>query len=143
MEFGEKSLRLTNKSDPYQLISISSQQIGASLVQTTSILCVLTGLPRVDDEAAVVEGGSLHEAVAVSFDLAGVADLGLDDHDGDGTVGDVLAVLQDADPMLAHLARDEGDACEEEEEGEEAVERLKCVIWRACVTDVIVGQLLQ
>lgn len=84
----------------------------------TRLLCVLTGLPRVDDEAAVVEGGSLHEAVAVSFDLAGVADLRLDHHDGDGTVGHVLAVLQDADAMLAHLAWDEGDACEEEGGGE-------------------------
>lgn len=50
----------------------------------------------------------------MSFDLAGVADLRLDDHDGDGTVGDVAAVLQDADPMFAHLARDEGDTWEEE-----------------------------
>lgn len=82
-------------------------------------ICTLTGLPRVDHEAGVVEGGSLDEAVAVNFDQAGVSDLRLDDHDGDGTVGDVTAVLQDADLVFAHLPRDEGDTWEEEEGGGE------------------------
>lgn len=45
----------------------------------------------------------------MSFDLAGVADLGLDDHDGDGTVGDMTAVLEDADPVFTNLPGDEGD----------------------------------
>lgn len=45
----------------------------------------------------------------MSADLAGVAHVGLDDHDGDGTVGDVLSVLKDAHPMRAHLAGDEGE----------------------------------
>lgn len=73
---------------------------------------ILTGLPRVDHEAGVVEGGSLDEAVAMNFDLAGVANLRLDDHDCDGTVGDVAAVLQDADPVFTHLSGDEGDTWE-------------------------------
>lgn len=46
----------------------------------------------------------------MSFDQAGVADLRLDDHDADGTVGNVTTVLQDADQMFAHLVRDEGDS---------------------------------
>lgn len=78
---------------------------------------ILTGLPRVNHEAGVVEGGSLGEAVALNFDLAGVADLRLDNHDGDGTVGDVTAVLQDADLVFAHLPGDEGDTWEEERGG--------------------------
>lgn len=45
----------------------------------------------------------------MSSDLAGVADFRLDNHDVDGAVGDVAAVLQDADPMFTHLAGDEGD----------------------------------
>lgn len=53
----------------------------------------------------------------MSLHLAGVADLRLDDHDGDGTVGDVAAVLQDADQVFTHLPGDEGDTWEEEEEG--------------------------
>lgn len=72
-------------------------------------VCRLTGIPCVDYEARVSEGGSLDEAVAVNFDLAGVTDLRLDDHDGDGTVGDVTAVLQDADFVVTHLPGDEGD----------------------------------
>lgn len=56
-------------------------------------MSILTSLPRIDNEAAVVEGGSLDQAVTVSSDLAGVANLGLDDHDCDGTVGDMLSVL--------------------------------------------------
>lgn len=54
---------------------------------------VLTGLLRVNHKAGVVKGRSLDEPVAVSFDPAGVANLRLDDHDSDGTVGDVTAVL--------------------------------------------------
>lgn len=46
----------------------------------------------------------------MSFDQAGVADLRLDDHDADGTAGNVATVLQDADQMFAHLVRDEGDS---------------------------------
>ncbi len=45
----------------------------------------------------------------MNFDLAGVADLRLDDHDGDGTVGDMSAVLQDADFVFTHLPWDKGD----------------------------------
>lgn len=45
----------------------------------------------------------------MSSDLAGVADFRLDNHDGDGAVCDVAAVLQDADQMFTHLAGDEGD----------------------------------
>ncbi len=45
----------------------------------------------------------------MNFDLAGVADLRLDDHDGDGTVGDMSAVLQNADFVFTHLSWDEGD----------------------------------
>lgn len=54
---------------------------------------VLTSLPRVDHEAGVVEGGPLDKAVTVSFDPTGVTDLRLDDHDGDGTVDDMTAIL--------------------------------------------------
>lgn len=75
---------------------------------------MLTGLPCVHDETGVVEGRPLDQAVAVSFDLAGITDLRLNHHDGDGTIGDVAAVLQDADAMLTHLAGDEGDTWEEE-----------------------------
>ena len=53
----------------------------------------------------------------MNFDLAGVADLRLDDHDGDGTVGDMTAVLQDADLVFTHLPGDEGNTWGEEEEG--------------------------
>lgn len=76
-------------------------------------VCVLTSVACVNDEAAVVEGGSLDQTFAVSSDLAGVAHVRLDDRDGDWTVGDVLPVLQDADLMLADLAGDEGEAWEE------------------------------
>lgn len=72
----------------------------------------LTCLPCVDHKAGVGEGGGLNEAVAVGFDSSGVSDLGLDHIDGDGAVGDVPAVLQDADLVFAHLPGDEGDACE-------------------------------
>lgn len=71
-----------------------------------------TCLPCVDHEAGVGEGGGLNEAVAVGFDSSGVSDLGLDHIDGDGAVGDVPAVLQDADLVFAHLPGNEGDACE-------------------------------
>lgn len=56
----------------------------------------------------------------MSFDSTGVANLRLDDHDGDGTVGDMTTILQDADLVLAHFPGDEGDTCEEEKrvEGE-------------------------
>lgn len=54
----------------------------------------------------------MDEAVTVSFNPSGVADLGLDHHDGDGTVGDVAAIFQDADHVLAHLPGDEGDTWE-------------------------------
>lgn len=56
----------------------------------------------------------------MSFDSSGVANLRLDDHDGDGTVGDMTTILQDADLVLAHFPGDEGDTCEEEKrvEGE-------------------------
>lgn len=76
--------------------------------------CVLTSLARVDHEAGVGEGGSLDEAVTMSFDLAGIPNLRLDDHDGDGTVGHMTAVLQDADLVFTHLAGDEGDTWEQE-----------------------------
>ena len=68
-----------------------------------------TGLSRVHHEAGVGERGALGEAVAVSSDSAGVADFRLDDHDGDGAVGDVPPVLQDADAVFTHLPGDEGD----------------------------------
>lgn len=73
------------------------------------MLCILTGLASVDHEAGVVESSSLDEAVTVNLDLAGVTNLRLDDHDGDGTVGDVTAVLKDADQMFTNLPRNEGD----------------------------------
>lgn len=53
----------------------------------------------------------------MNFDRAGVSDLRLDHHDGDGTVGHVTAVLQDADLVLTHLPGDEGDTWEEERGG--------------------------
>lgn len=68
-----------------------------------------TCLPRVHDEAGVGEGGSLDQTIAVGSHLAGVADLRLDHHDGDGAVGHVLPVLQDANLVLADLTGDEGD----------------------------------
>lgn len=109
---------------------------------------MLTGLPRVHDEAGVVEGRPLDQAVAMSFDLTGITDLRLNHHDGDGTVGDVAAVLQNADPMLTHLAGDEGDTWEGERGGGEkrrrvggTSEKLLDVYLR--VTDVVVGQSLQ
>lgn len=56
-------------------------------------MSILTSLPRIDNEAGVVEGGSLDQTVTVSSDLAGVANLGLDDHYCNGTVGDMFSVL--------------------------------------------------
>lgn len=46
----------------------------------------------------------------MDLDQTGIADLGLDHHDADGAVGNVGVVLQDADQVLAHLVRDEGDS---------------------------------
>lgn len=72
--------------------------------------CIRTSIPCVNNEARVIEGGSLDETVAMRSDLASITNLRLDDHDGDGTVGDMVAVLQDADLMFTHLLRNEGDA---------------------------------
>jgi len=70
-----------------------------------------TCVSRVHQERGVGEGGPGHQAVPVGPDPAGLPDLRLDHQDGQRTVGDVLAALQDADAVLAHLPRDEGDAC--------------------------------
>lgn len=53
----------------------------------------------------------MFQAWTVGPDLAGVAHVGLHHHDGERAVGDVLAVLKDANLMLAHLAGDEGETC--------------------------------
>lgn len=74
----------------------------------------LTGLTRIHDEGGVLSGGTLDEAVAMDLDQTGVPDLRLDDHNADGAVGNVGVVFQDADQVLAHLMRDEGDSCEEQ-----------------------------
>lgn len=74
--------------------------------------CVLTSIPCVNNEAGVVKGGSLDQTITVSSDLAGVAYLRLDDHYCNGTVGDMLSVLQNADPMFTNLAGNEGDTWE-------------------------------
>lgn len=70
---------------------------------------VLTGLLCVNHKAGIVEGGSLNETVTVSFDPTGITNLRLDHHDGDGTVDDMAAVLQDADPVFPHFPWNEGD----------------------------------
>lgn len=87
------------------------------LKPAVTIEAALTGLLCVDHEAGIGESGSLDEAVAMNFDAAGVANLRLDDHDGDGTVGDMSAVLQDADAVFAHLTGDERDPCEAKQTG--------------------------
>lgn len=76
----------------------------------------LTSIPCVNDEAAVVEGGSLDQPIAVGSDLAGVAHVRLDDHYCDWTVGDMLSVLQNANPMFANLAGNKGQTWEERAE---------------------------
>lgn len=78
--------------------------------------CVLTSIPSVNNEAGIVKGGSLDQTIAMSCDLAGVAYLRLDDHDCNGTVGNMLSVLQNADPMFANLAGNEGDTWEKKTE---------------------------
>ncbi|KAF3856763.1 hypothetical protein F7725_017486 [Dissostichus mawsoni] len=65
------------------------------VVARSDQLCRLAG-PRGGGDL----GGDVLHAIAVNFDRAGVSDLRLDHHDGDGTVGHVTAVLQDADLPL-------------------------------------------
>lgn len=77
-------------------------------------MLTLTGLTRVHNEARVAGGGGLDEAVAVDLDQTGIPNLGLDDRNADGAVGNVGVVLQDADQVFANLVRDEGDSCEDE-----------------------------
>lgn len=95
---------------------------------------LLTSIPRVYDEAGVAKGGSLFQPIAMSSDPASVAHLRLDHHDRDGTVGDMLSVLQNANTMFAHLAGNEGDTWEEREgavrrESEEKVFLSALPVW--------------
>jgi hypothetical protein len=72
---------------------------------------VFTCFPGVHQEGGVGEGAPRHQALSVGLDAAGVPYLRLHHQDGEGAVGDVTPLLQDADPVLAHLPGDERDAC--------------------------------
>lgn len=137
-------------------VSFSGQDLHAvinmkKLLKHCSLMlkaCIQTSIPCVNNEAGVIEGGSLVETIAMRSDLASITNLRLDNHDGDGTVGDVVAVLQDADLMLTHLLRNEGDACVEKEErwrdkGRMANNYCMCVFLVFNVTNVVVGHPLQ
>lgn len=86
----------------------SEPNINLKKVITRFTTGVLTGILCINDEAGVVEGGSLFQTIAVGPDLASVSHFGLDDHDRDWTVGDMLAVLENANPVFADLAGNEG-----------------------------------
>lgn len=73
-------------------------------------MCFLTGFPGVHHKVGHLEGVSLHQTLTEHLDFAGVSDLRLDHHDGDGAVSYVPAVLLDAHQVLPDFSWDEGNA---------------------------------
>lgn len=72
---------------------------------------VLTSISRVYDKISHLERVSFHQARTKDFHPAGVSDLRLHHHDGDGAVGNVASVLLNADQVLSDLSGNERYTC--------------------------------
>lgn len=84
---------------------------------------VCTCISSVDDELRGLKGPGLAQALPAHTHAAGVADLRLADHHGDGAAGNMATVLLDVHKVLPNLFRHKGDACTETRRGGGALQQ--------------------